>query len=73
MDGGFFKPYGSGLKENFDEDIFMAENHEFNALNETNTSETINETAEDTLIPYTELLSTSLELNVRNLLLLCYV
>lgn len=66
MDGGFFEPFGSGLKENFSEDIFIAGNDEFNEVNETNISEVVNETTEDTPSPYTELLSTSLRLNVRN-------
>lgn len=67
MDGGFFETYGSGLKESFNEDSYTVENDESNEVNETNISEVINETTEDTLSPYTELLSTSLRLNVRNL------
>lgn len=67
MDGGFFEPYGSGLKENFNEDTFAVENDEFHEVNETNVSEAVNETTEDTSSPYTELLSTSLRLNVRSL------
>lgn len=73
MDGGFFEPYGSGLKENFTGDSFIAENDEFNTLNETNIVEAINEITEDMPSPYTELLSTSLGLNVRNLFLLWHI
>lgn len=64
MDGGFFERYGSGLKENFEEDIVIAEKDKFATLNEREISEVYNDTADRTQLSYKELLSSLLELNV---------
>lgn len=64
MDGGFFERYGSGLKENFEEDTIIAEKDKFATLNEREISEVYKDTADRTQLSYTELLSSLLELNV---------
>lgn len=64
MDGGFFERYGSGLKENFEEDTIIAEKDRFATLNEREISKVDQDTAARTQITYKELLSSLLELNV---------
>lgn len=63
MDGGFFERYGSGFKDNFEEDIIIAEKDKFATLNEREISKIDNDIAERTQLSYKELLSSLLELN----------
>jgi len=63
MDGGFFERYGSGFKNNFEEDTIIAEKDKFATLNEREISKVDNDIAERTQLSYKELLSSLLELN----------
>lgn len=66
MDGGFFERFGSGLKENIEEKIVIAEKDQFSTLTERELSKTFEEIAERTQLSYKELLSSLIELNVSN-------
>jgi len=63
MDGGFFERYGSGFKDNFEEDTIIAEMDKYATLNEREISKVDNDIAERTQLSYKELLSSLLELN----------
>jgi len=63
MDGGFFERYGSGFKNNFEEDTIIAEKDKYATLNEREISKVDNDIAERTQLSYKELLSSLLELN----------
>lgn len=64
IDGGFFERYGSGLKENFEEDTIVAEKDKYATLNEIEISKIYQDTADKTQLSYKELVSSLLELNV---------
>lgn len=64
IDGGFFERFGSGLKENFEEDTIVAEKDKYATLNEIEISKIYHDTAEKTQPTYKELISSLLELNV---------
>lgn len=64
IDGGFFERYGSGLKENFEEDTIIAEKDKYATLNAREISEVYQDTADRTQLSFNELLSSLLELNV---------
>lgn len=63
MDGGFFERYGSGFKNNFEEDTIIAEKDKFATLTEREISKVDNDIADRTQLSYKELLSSLLELN----------
>jgi len=63
IDGGFFERYGSGFKDNFEEDTIIAEKDKFATLNEREISRVDNDIAERTQLSYKQLLSSLLELN----------
>jgi len=67
MDGGFFERFGSGLKENFDEDKIVAEKDKYATLSEAEILKIYQDTADQTQISYQELVSSLLELNVSTL------
>jgi hypothetical protein len=64
MDGGFFERFGSGLKENVEEKIIIAEKDKFSTLTERELSKVYEEITEKTQLSYKELISSLLELNV---------
>jgi len=64
IDGGFFERYGSGFKENFEEDTIIAEVDKLATLNEREISKVDNDISERTQPSYKELLSSLFELNV---------
>ncbi|XP_026805055.1 protein unc-13 homolog 4B isoform X2 [Rhopalosiphum maidis] len=67
IDGGFFERYGSGFKDNFEEDTIIAEKDIFATLNEREISRVDNDIAERTHLSYKQLLSSLLELNINEL------
>ncbi|XP_025408650.1 protein unc-13 homolog 4B isoform X2 [Sipha flava] len=67
MDGGFFERFGSGLKENVEEKIIIAEKDKFSTLTERELSKVYEEITEKTQLSYKELISSLLELNINEL------
>lgn len=71
MDGGFFERFGSGLKENFDEDKIVTEKDKYATLSEAEILKIYQDTADQTQLSYKELVSSLLELNVSTLKNVC--
>lgn len=64
MDGGFFERFGSGLKENFNEDTIADDKDKYATLSEAEILKNYQDTADQTQLSYKELVSSLLELNV---------
>lgn len=64
LDGGFFERYGSGLKDNVEEELVTAEVNKYATLSENELQRVDDDIANKTQLSYQELLSSLLELNV---------